>query len=115
MWQIDEAALERIEIGAGILGTGGGGNPYLGRIHARQLLRQGKSITVVNLSEVEDDALVTSVGGMGAPVISIERPPQGDEYQRAIRALEQHIGRQFTHIVPGEIGGATLVAGDEPA
>ena len=106
MWQIDEAALERIEIGAGILGTGGGGNPYLGRIHARELLRQGKTITVANLSEVDDDALVTSVGGMGAPVISIERPPQGDEFQRAVRALERHIGRQFTHLVPGEIGGS---------
>lgn len=106
MWQIDEAALERIEIGAGILGTGGGGNPYLGRIFARELVRQGGSITVVPVTEVPDDALVTSVGGMGAPVISIERPPQGDEYQLALRALERHIGQRFTHVVPGEIGGS---------
>lgn len=115
MWQIDEAALERIEIGAGILGTGGGGNPYLGRIMARELLRAGHRITVVNVDEVPDDALVTSIGGMGAPVISIERPPQGDEYQRALRALERHVGSTFTHIVPGEIGGSNstrpLIAG----
>jgi DUF917 family protein len=115
MWQIDETALERIEIGAGILGTGGGGNPYLGRIMARKLLRAGRQITVVSVDDVPDDALVTSVGGMGAPVISIERPPQGDEYQLALRALERHIGRRFTHIVPGEIGGSNstrpLVAG----
>ncbi len=106
MWQIDECALERIEIGAGILGTGGGGNPYLCRLMAREQLRAGKRITVVDIGEVPDDALVTSVGGMGAPVISIERPPRGDEYQNALRALEAHIGRSFTHIVPGEIGGS---------
>ncbi len=106
MWQIDEHALVNIEIGAGILGTGGGGNPYLGRIFAQELLRQGKTITVASVDEVADDALVTSVGGMGAPVISIERPPQGDEYQSALRALERFIDREFTHIVPGEIGGS---------
>jgi len=106
MWHIDEPALERIEIGAGILGTGGGGNPYLGRLMAREQLRAGRRITVVPPDAVPDDALVTSVGGMGAPVISIERPPRGDEYQHALRALEAHIGRAFTHIVPGEIGGS---------
>jgi DUF917 family protein len=106
MWRIDERSLERIEIGAGILGTGGGGNPYLGRIMARELLRSGAEINVVGVNEVPDHALVTSVGGMGAPVISIERPPQGDEYQGALRALERHTGQPFSFIVPGEIGGS---------
>lgn len=106
MWQIDEQALINIEIGAGILGTGGGGNPYLGRIFAQRLLQTGKTITVASVDEVPDDALVTSVGGMGAPVIGIERLPQGDEWQSALRALERFIGREFTHVVPGEIGGS---------
>jgi DUF917 family protein len=106
MWQIDDPALINIEIGAGILGTGGGGNPYLGRIFAQRLLREGKTITVAGIDEVPDDALVTSVGGMGAPVIGIERLPQGDEWQSALRALERFIGREFTHVIPGEIGGS---------
>lgn len=106
MWQIDEQALINIEVGAGILGTGGGGNPYLGRVFAQELVRQGLTIDVVSINDVPDDALVTSVGGMGAPVISIERPPQGDEFQSALRALERFIDRRFTHIVPGEIGGS---------
>ena len=53
-----------------------------------------------------DDALVTSVGSMGAPVVSVERLKRGDESLVALRALERHIGRAFTHVVPGEIGGA---------
>ncbi|MCH7626701.1 MAG: DUF917 family protein, partial [Chloroflexi bacterium] len=36
MWQLVEDDLESIAIGAGILGTGGGGNPYIGRLRARQ-------------------------------------------------------------------------------
>ena len=41
MWRIDEAAVEQIATGAGILGTGGGGNPYLGKLHLLRLLREG--------------------------------------------------------------------------
>lgn len=105
-WTIDEAALDRIEIGAGILGTGGGGNPYIGKLMARELLRRGKTIAVVAPESVPDDALVTSVGGMGSPTISIERLPRGDEYLLALRTLERHLGRRVTHLIPGEIGGS---------
>ena len=105
-WNIDNAALRALEIGAGILGTGGGGNPYLGRLMVESELRQGRTVTIAPIESVPDDALVTSVGGMGAPVISIERPPRGDEYALALRALERHLGQRFTHIVPGEIGGS---------
>ena len=31
--------IEPIALGAGILGTGGGGNPYLGSLHLRQEIR----------------------------------------------------------------------------
>lgn len=105
-WSIDVGALDALEIGAGILGTGGGGNPYLGKLMVQRELSLGRSVTVVSPDDVPNDALVTSVGGMGAPVISIERPPRGDEYTLALRALERHMGRSFTHIVPGEIGGS---------
>jgi uncharacterized protein len=105
MWYVDEEVLENIAIGAGILGTGGGGNPYYGKLHARQLLRQGAEIPVVAPDDVPDDALVVSVGGMGAPTVGIERIARGDEYLVALRALEQHLGREATHLIPSEIGG----------
>ncbi len=109
MWIIDNAALDRIAIGAGILGTGGGGNPYLGKLHARTLLAAGARPVVVDPASVPDDALVVSVGGMGSPTISIERIQRGDEPLMAMRALERHIGRSFTHLVPGEVGGSNSV------
>ncbi len=110
MWTVDHDRLEELAIGAGILGTGGGGNPYLGKVHAQQLLKQGAVLQVVPPADVPDDALVTSVGFMGAPVVSVERIKRGDEPLVALRALERHIGRAFTHVVPGEIGGSNSTA-----
>ncbi len=107
---IDRDDLERLAIGAGILGTGGGGNPYLGKLQARQLLEQGKTIEVIPASDVPDDALVTTVGSIGAPVVSNERPKQGDEYLVSLRALESHLGRTITHVTCAEIGGSNSMA-----
>ncbi len=106
MWDVTEEILDALEIGAGILGTGGGGNPYLGKIEALQHLRAGKIIQVVSLDELPDDAFTTTVGGMGSPTVGIERVGRGDECVRAMRALERHMGRTFTHVIPGEIGGS---------
>ena len=108
-WELDETKLEALAIGAGILGTGGGGNPYYGKLHVRRLLRKGYRVQIVAPDEVPDDALVVSVGGMGAPTIGIERIHRGDEPLVALRALEQHLGRPATHLVPGEIGGANAL------
>jgi DUF917 family protein len=102
--------LERLAIGAGILGTGGGGNPYLGKIRAMQFVKQGIDIRLVSIEDVPDDALVTSVGGMGAPTVSIERLSRGDETYRAMRGLERYTGKTFTHVIAGEIGGGNAIA-----
>jgi uncharacterized protein len=106
MWHVTDEDLEAIAIGAGILGTGGGGNPYRGKLLARKHLRAGRALTVVGLDEVPDGALTVSVGGIGAPVIGLERLSRGDEGYVALRAIERRLGRPVTHIVPGEIGGS---------
>ena len=49
---------------------------------------------------------MTTVGGMGSPTVGVERIGRGDECLRAMRALERHLGRHFTHVIPGEIGGS---------
>lgn len=105
-WIVTPAHLEALEIGAGILGTGGGGNPYLGKLIARKFVEEGASIVVVGPDEVPDAAVVASVGGMGSPTVSIERLRRADESVKALRALEGHIGKRVTHLVPSEIGGS---------
>src|SRR4051812_47490549 len=106
MWNVTAQMLDELAIGAGILGTGGGGNPYLGKLEALQQLKAGRTIEVVGVDEIADDAFVTTVGGMGSPTVGIERVGRGDECLQAMRALERHLGRSFTHVMPGEIGGS---------
>lgn len=105
MWEINEEDLIPTAIGAGILGTGGGGNPYLGRLRARQQLRAGRRVRVIDPDEIEDDDLLVVAGGMGSPVVSYEKIAGGEEETDAVRALERHLGRRFTAIAPFEMGG----------
>jgi len=110
MWQITEDDLESIAIGAGILGTGGGGNPYLGQLRMQTLLRQGRHATVIPLDDIADDALVTEVGGMGAPTVGVEKLPQGEEPRWALEALEKHVGRRIDALICAEVGGVNSIA-----
>ncbi|MBI5876973.1 MAG: DUF917 domain-containing protein [Chloroflexi bacterium] len=110
MWKITADDLESIAIGAGILGTGGGGNPYLGKVRMREHVKAGRTATIIRPEDVPDDACVVSVFNMGAPTVGYERLPQGEEEWTALRALEAHIGRKADAIVPGEIGGSNSIA-----
>lgn len=109
MWQITAEDVESIAIGAGILGTGGGGNPYIGQLRMKRLLQQGYSVQVIDLDDLADDALVTEVGGMGAPTVGIEKLPQGDEPRWVIEALETYIGKKIDAIICAEIGGSNSI------
>ena len=106
---LDEADLETIAIGAAILGTGGGGNPYIGRLRARELLRQGLKMEVLSFSDLQDDDVVYEVGGIGAPVVGIEKFEHGDECLRALRAVEHQTGRHATALISSEIGGSNAL------
>lgn len=95
-----------LEIGAAILGTGGGGNPHIGRLRTEQLLKAGHTLTLIPLADLGHDDMVASVGGIGAPVVGIEKFERGDECLRAMRAVERAVGKPITAIISGEIGGA---------
>ena len=98
--------LDAIEIGAAILGTGGGGNPYIGKLRCREELKKGRRIMVIPLDELSDDARVVSLGGIGAPVVGVEKIEQGEECLRTMRALEQETGQKVDALISSEIGGA---------
>lgn len=105
MWRVEEADLEALALGAGVLGAGGGGNPYYLFLTVRELLRAGRALQVMAVEELPADACVVDCFGMGAPTVSYEKPCQGEELLRALRALEHHLGRRATAVIGGEIGG----------
>ena len=104
--EVIDADLDAIEIGAAILGTGGGGNPYIGKLRCREELKKGRRIPVIPLAELPDDALVVSLGGIGAPVVGVEKIEEGEECLRALRALERELGVKVDALISAEIGGA---------
>src|SRR2546427_7938137 len=105
MRQVVEADLEDLAIGAAVLGTGGGGNPYIGKLLAKRAIREHGPVTLVSLDEVPDDALVVPSAMMGAPTVMVEKLPRGDEIIHAFKALEDYLGRRITHTVSIEAGG----------
>jgi uncharacterized protein len=106
---IRESDLLALSLGASMLGTGGGGNPYIGMLRLRELLRAGYRVDVLPLEALEDDDLVGSVGGIGAPVVGIEKIKQGEECLRALRGVEEAAGVKVSSIISAEIGGSNSI------
>ncbi|MBA0127191.1 DUF917 domain-containing protein [Haloechinothrix sp. YIM 98757] len=91
--------------GAALLGTGGGGDPSIGRTLVSEALRDGRSVTIVSPDELDDDDYVVPTAFMGAPSVLVERLPGGTEAIDALRALEAHTGQRATATMPIESGG----------
>jgi len=110
VWEIREQDLGPISTGAAILGAGGGGNPHIGHLRARECLRAGKRIRVIAPGELADDDRVAVCGAMGSPVVSYEKLPRGDEETTALRELEKFLGRRIDAVAPFEMGGGNSMA-----
>jgi DUF917 family protein len=99
-------------IGAGILGTGGGGNPRIGRLRLLSMLEDDEypdEVEIISLDDLDSDATVASVGGMGAPTIGVEKFPRGDEEAKSLTAIERASGETVDALIPGEIGGVNSI------
>jgi hypothetical protein len=107
--EIRAADVDALGVGAGILGTGGGGNVYVAKLWIRRLLEGGLAIPLVAPDDLSDDAWVASCGGIGAPTVSFEKLRRGDEELRAMRALEDHLGARMHAVISVEIGGANAM------
>ncbi|XP_045192722.2 uncharacterized protein LOC123549023 [Mercenaria mercenaria] len=92
-WLLSEYDTDCIHIGAGILGCGGGGSPYLGRLLAISTLRAGKKIRVITPSRFFQNVhpqndLVSIVAFMGAPVTLYEKLIAGNETVDALECMQ---------------------------
>ncbi len=58
MTQLDAQAIQDIALGAAVLGTGGGGDPTLGRLMAQQAVARHGPIALLALNELADEEWV---------------------------------------------------------
>jgi uncharacterized protein len=101
--------IESLAVGAWILGTGGGGNPYLPLLNMRALYREGYRVQLMDASDLADDDWVGVVANMGAPLVGQERLTDSRTLARAVALMEEHTGYRFAGLMSMEIGGANGV------
>jgi DUF917 family protein len=97
--------LDDIALGAAVLGTGGGGDPYIGKLLARSTMTGKPPVRLLDVTDLADDDLVLPTAMMGAPTVMLEKIPAGSEVVAAIRALEKFLGQKVAATMPMEAGG----------
>src|SRR5215813_5617857 len=80
---VSAAEIESLAIGAWILGTGGGGSPYLALLNMRKLYRQGVVCSLLDQERLTDPQTIA----------------------RAVRMMEEYRGCRFDAVMSLEIGG----------
>ncbi|WP_223587583.1 DUF917 domain-containing protein [Neobacillus bataviensis] len=105
MRKIGKQQIEDIAVGAALLGTGGGGDPYIGKLMALQAIEEYGEVTLLDPDEVPEDALVVPSSMMGAPTVMLEKAPSGEEAIEAFKNLEEYLGKKIYATFPIEAGG----------
>ena len=108
--RIDESNLRAMAIGCSILGAGGGGDTAVGVLASLQAVQDFGPVDVVDLDDLNDDDLVMPCGGIGAPLIWIEKIDRGDEIERIIPVVERLHDRTVVALMSAEIGGSNGLA-----
>ena len=102
---ITAADMEELALGAAVLGTGGGGDPYVGKLMAIEAIRKHGPVQLIDPSELKDDDLIVPAAMMGAPTVMVEKIPRGEEIIKAFQAVENYLGRKITATMSIEAGG----------
>lgn len=100
-WLVSQTDLEFLRIGTYILGCGGGGDPYPQYLIAKNLLKNGAQMKVVD-ADFKKTYDSISVGFCGSPTVSNERL-QGSEIKKAYNLL--NFEGNIESVVALEIGG----------
>lgn len=103
--RIELDMVQHIAKGAAVLGTGGGGDPYIGMLMAERAIREYGPVDVVSLESLKDSDSVFPVAMMGAPTVMVEKLPSDRQFAIAIEALATYLDRPATHVACIEAGG----------
>jgi uncharacterized protein len=113
--------IEDILAGATILGCGGGGELAEGRDYMRGVYDQGRAVTLAAPDELAGEALVACPYGVGAMTVGDESEYGGRPFTTehpgvlALEALAAHLGREFSALICGELGGTSIADAFVPA
>ncbi len=102
---IDEQFLNYAVIGAAVLGTGGGGSPKIGYLMAKEAIEKHGPVELIKVSDLNDGEIAAAISMMGAPSVSSEKIPNGNEFFHVIQTMEAYKKVKLDAIYPIEAGG----------
>ena len=105
MRYLDASNIENIATGASLLGAGGGGDPYIGKMMALSAVAKYGPVKLLSLDEIDDEDVYMPAASMGAPMVLTEKFPKGDEFARAFNRLGNYLGTKIAGTFPMEAGG----------
>src|SRR3546814_16498249 len=97
--------MEHLAIGSSFLGTGGGGDPYLGSLLCREAIAKFGPVRVMSVDELSDDDNVFMAAAMGAPTAMIEKLFSIEDQHLTRETQARFLARLARAIIPAEIGG----------
>ena len=97
--------IDDLALGATLLGTGGGGDPYIAKLMVKQAIEEYGPIKVVSPDELPQDGLVLTTAVIGAPTVILEKIPSGEEFKKSVTAMAQYLGKDPVALMPIEVGG----------
>lgn len=105
MKKIGLKEIEDIALGASLLGAGGGGDPYIGKLIAMAAIQECGEVDVLDPMALEDDDLILPIAMMGAPTILCEKGINGTEYKTVYEMMSRYFGKKVRAFMPMEAGG----------
>ena len=97
--------IDDIALGSSLLGSGGGGDPYMGRLEAIAAVKEHGPVTLLDVDEVPDDWTVAPICGVGAPSVSLEKGTNGIEYPKVRAMMERMLDKKLDAFLLSEAGG----------
>src|SRR6185295_16011275 len=86
------------------------GDPHGTLVEIDAALGAGGTVDLIAAESLPDEAFVAPCGWIGAPTVSAEKLPSGQEAVLGLRKLEALIGRRADAVMPVEIGGSNGLA-----
>ncbi|WP_211745660.1 DUF917 domain-containing protein [Paenibacillus sp. Marseille-Q4541] len=102
---LDEKAVEYIAVGAAVLGTGGGGDPHIGKLMAMEAIQKHGPVRVIRPEDLNDEDLIVPLSMIGAPTVMNEKIPARSQMTKPLELIEKELGRKITALMPIEVGG----------
>jgi len=90
--------------------SAGAGDTYYALLQALPTAEDFGPAALVDVDELPGDGLIMPCGGVGAPLVGLEKIEAGDEEKRLRDLMERHTGRTVAALTGGEIGGGNRQA-----